>query len=114
MPDYSKMIGHEYEITIDRPLGSVHPKFDDIIYPVNYGYIERIKAGDGDDVDVYVLGSDKPIDKIRAKIIAIVHRTDDNEDKLVAAIDDKSYSATDIESAIKFQEKFFEHKLIRK
>lgn len=62
---FTYLIGSEFEITIDRPLGSAHPNFPDHIYPVNYGFIKGIKAGDGDDVDVFVLGIDKPVKSIK-------------------------------------------------
>lgn len=112
MNEYKHMLGKEFEITIDRPLGSAHPKFPDHIYPINYGYIEGIKAGDGDDIDVFVLEPDKPVESIKATIIAIIHRTDDNEDKLVASAGNNRYSEKEIEEAVHFQEKYFNHDLI--
>ncbi|MFA7243760.1 MAG: inorganic diphosphatase [Patescibacteria group bacterium] len=111
--DYKKFLGREYNVTIDRPLGSAHPKYPDHIYPINYGYIEGIKAGDGDDIDVFVLGEDKPVESVQVKIIAIIHRTDDNEDKLVGAANDGDYFDEEIEKAVEFQEKYFKHELIR-
>lgn len=115
MPEnqYKNLIGKKFEVIIDRPLGSAHPKFADFFYPVNYGYIEGIKAGDGDDIDVFVLGANKPIEKAEVKIIAVIHRTNDDEDKLVGAINDKNYSDEEIESAVEFQESYFKHELIR-
>ncbi|MBQ9299025.1 MAG: hypothetical protein IJ214_00790 [Clostridia bacterium] len=36
-------------VVIDRPLGSRHPEHPDLVYPVNYGYIPGLPAGDGED-----------------------------------------------------------------
>ena len=114
MPNqYSDMIGKIYKVAIDRPIGSVHPKHKTITYGVNYGYIEGIIAGDGEELDVYVLGPDQPAKEITAKIIAIVNRLNDNEDKLVATTLDREYSNEEIKNAIEFQEKYYETKLIR-
>jgi inorganic pyrophosphatase len=113
MNKFSKLLGKEFEIIIDRQIGSEHPKFKNWLYPINYGYIENIKAGDGDDVDVFVIDLDKPVKSCRAKIIAIIHRTDDKEDKLVGITKDREYSDEEIEKKIEFQEKFFKHELIR-
>lgn len=40
-------------IVIDRPKGSVHPKFRAAIYPVDYGYLEGTSGGDGEGIDVW-------------------------------------------------------------
>lgn len=44
----------ENPITIDRPKGSAHPRFPDMIYPLDYGYLEGTFASDGDGIDVWV------------------------------------------------------------
>ena len=94
-------------VTVDRPLGSKHPDYD-MIYPVNYGYVEGIFAGDGEEQDVYILGIDEPVEKFTGKLIAIVHRLNDNEDKWVAAPSDMNFSKEEIEKSIHFQEQYFE------
>lgn len=75
------MIGDIVTVTVDRPLGSHHPKYKDMYYPINYGYIEGVIAPDGEEQDAYILGVDKPIERFTGKIIAIVHRYDDIEEK---------------------------------
>lgn len=112
MLDYKSFLGNEYEIIIDRPAGSFHPKHDDIFYPINYGYLEGVFAEDGEEVDVYVLGTDKPLAKCRAKIIAYSNRLDDDENKLVGSIDDKEYTDTEIAGLIHFQEKFYKTEIV--
>ena len=74
-------LGKTVRIGIDRPIGYVHKK--DIIYPINYGYIPGVLGGDGEEMDVYLLGVGVPVKEFDAHIIAIVHRENDVEDKLV-------------------------------
>ena len=101
------------EVKIDRPLGSKHPKHG-FIYPVNYGYIPGTVSGDGEELDCYVLGVFEPIEKFRGKCIAIIHRTNDNDDKLVVVPEEVNYSDDAIEALVEFQEKYFEHVIIRR
>ena len=78
--------GKTVHIGIDRPIGYVHQKETyALTYPINYGYIPGVLGGDGEEMDVYLLGVDIPVEEFDAHIIAIVHREDDVEDKLVAA-----------------------------
>ncbi len=103
-------IGKNIHIKFDRPLGSKHPKFDDI-YPINYGFVPGATAGDGDDIDVYYLSSDKPLKEIDGYCIGYVHRFDDNEDKLIAT-NGENFSIEEIEKKLDFQEKWFKHEII--
>ena len=107
-----KFLGKEVEVTIDRPLGSRHPKYD-FIYESNYGYIKGIKSSDGEDLDAYYLGTDKPIEKIYGVARAIIHRLDDDDDKIVVMPKNITLSDDEIEKFVLFQEKFFKHKIIR-
>lgn len=52
------------EIVIDRPKGSVHPRFPDFIYKVNYGYLKDTASMDGTGIDIWVGSGDKKIDAI--------------------------------------------------
>lgn len=101
-------LGKTVDIEIDRPIGTVHPKHDDIIYPINYGYIPGVLGGDGEELDVYVLGASEPLNKCSVRIVGIVHRRNDVEDKLVGAVNDMTYSAEEIASAVRFQEQFYD------
>ena len=107
------MLGKIVTVKIDRPLGSSHPSHPDIIYPVNYGYVEGIFAGDGEEQDAYVMGVDKPIETFNGKVIAIVHRKNDVEDKWVVAPDDLTFTADEIRAATYFQEKYFDIEIIQ-
>ena len=102
------MIGATVTVTVDRPLGSYHPEHKDMYYPVNYGYIKGIIAPDGEEQDAYILGVDKPVSKFTGKVIAIVHRYNDVEEKWVVAPEGKVFSAEEIKEQIAFQEQYFQ------
>lgn len=104
-------LGKTVQVTVDRPLGSYHPEYPDMQYPVNYGYIAGTIGGDGEAQDVYLLGVDEPVAQYTAKVIAIVHRRDDKEDKLVAAPDGMLFELWQIREAIAFQEQYFYTKI---
>lgn len=105
-------LGQIVKIKMDRPFGSTHPKHG-FIYPVNYGYVPNTISGDEEELDAYLLGVFKPVDEFEGKVIAIIHRTNDNDDKLVVAPADKNYSDDAIEALTEFQEQYFEHEIIR-
>ncbi|MBQ8381234.1 MAG: inorganic pyrophosphatase [Clostridia bacterium] len=106
------MIGNIVKVIIDRPLGSHHPNYKDIIYSVNYGYIPSIIAEDGEEQDAYILGVDYPIKEFIGKVIAIIHRLDDVEDKLVVAPRGLSFTKDEILDKVAFQEHFFKTEII--
>lgn len=106
------MIGDIVTVTVDRPLGSYHPKYKDMYYPVNYGYIEGIIAPDSEEQDAYILGIDKPIDQFTGIIIAVVHRYDDSEEKWVVCPTDSSFNKEEIMEQIRFQEQYFRSEII--
>ena len=106
------MLDKKVTVYIDRPIGSHHPKYNDMIYSVNYGYIKDIIAPDKEYQDAYVLGINEPIKKCEGTVIAIVNRINDIEDKIIVSIDDKRYTKEEIESQIYFQEKYFKHNIL--
>ncbi len=105
-------IGKTLKVEIDRPFGSKHPKHG-FIYPVNYGFIPNTVSGDGEEIDAYVLGVFEPIKEFDGVCIAIIHRTNDDDDKLVVVPEEKEYSDDQIDALIEFQERYFEHIIIR-
>ncbi|MBQ6718106.1 MAG: GrpB family protein [Clostridia bacterium] len=101
-------LGKTVDMKIDRPIGYVHQKENySLTYPINYGYIEGVLGGDGEELDVYLLGVDKPVSEYRAKVIGIVHRENDVEDKLIAAPESIIFNQAEIAEAIHFQEKYY-------
>ena len=105
-------IGKKVDIKIDRPLGSKHPKHD-FIYEVNYGYVPNTISGDGEELDAYVLGVDVPLQEFEGKCIAVIHRTNDDDDKLIIVPEEKEFSDEEIRNLTNFQEKYFESEIIR-
>ena len=102
-------LGKTVDIIIDRPIGYVHKKKNyTLTYPINYGYIPDVLGGDGEELDVYLLGVKFPEDKYRAKIIGIVQRKNDIEDKLIAAPENMIFNQAQIADAIHFQEQYYD------
>ena len=106
------MIGQIVKVIVDRPLGSYHPEYKDLYYPINYGFIEGIIAPDGEEQDAYILGVDKPVSEFTGRIIAIIQRFNDIEEKWVVAPEDAAFSKEEIAAQVKFQEQFFEYELL--
>ncbi len=102
------MIGRTVTVTVDRPLGSFHPKHHDLYYPINYGYIAGIMAPDGEEQDAYILGVDIPVNTFTGKVIAIIHRNDDVENKWVVAPDGFNFTMEMIAASTRFQEQYFD------
>lgn len=110
--DSKEYIGKIVNIKMDRPLGSKHPKHG-FIYPVNYGFVPNTISGDGEELDCYLLGVFEPVEEYQGRCIAIIHRINDNDDKLVIAPVGKDYTNDAIDALVEFQERFFEHEIIR-
>lgn len=107
----NSVIGKTVTVTVDRPLGSYHPEHKEIYYPINYGYVEGVMAPDGEEQDAYILGVNEPIDNFTGRVIAIVHRNDDVEEKWVVAPKDMTFTKEEIMELIHFQEQYFDSKV---
>ncbi len=103
----------EVVVKIDRQLGSRHPKHG-FMYMLNYGFISNTISGDGEELDAYLVGEFEPVEESKGKVIALIHRTNDDDDKLVVSKDGKEYSDEAIKAMTEFQEQFFESIIIRK
>ena len=101
------MIGTVVKVVVDRPLGSYHPEHKDMFYPINYGHVEGIIAPDGEEQDAYIIGVNKPVKEFTGKVIAIIHRYDDVEEKWVVASEGTGYTAKQIKEIVLFTEKYF-------
>ena len=111
--DYPSIIGKIVCGKIDRPLGSRHPRHPEMVYPINYGYVENVYAEDGAEQDVYLLGIQYPVEKFKGRVIAVYRRFDDIEDKWIVSSDDRDFSDEEILEQIQFQEQYFHGKLLR-
>jgi inorganic pyrophosphatase len=107
---------HEYlnkkvKVFVDRPLASKHPNHE-IYYPLNYGYIPDTVSGDGEEIDAYIIGEFQPLQEFEGVVVAIVHRKNDIEGKLVVSKSLNKYSKEQIQALIEFQERFFDSEVI--
>ena len=106
------MLGEIVKVTVDRPMGSYHPEYKDMYYPINYGYIEGIIAPDGEEQDVYILGVNEAVSEFTGKVIAVIHRLDDVEDKWVAAPEGAAFTEEEIKALTYFQEQYYKSEII--
>lgn len=105
-------LGQKVRVVIERPIGSHHPEHG-FIYEVNYGYLPGVPAPDGEELDAYVLGVEVPIEECRGRVVAIVHRRDDVEDKLVVSLGG-TWDSHSIARAIDFQERYSDAEVVMK
>ena len=105
-------LGKPVTITIDRPLGSHHPRYG-YVYPINYGFVPGTLSPDGVELDAYVLGVFEPLEQFEGRCIAVLRRTHDDDDKLIVAVPGQLYTDEEIRGATMFQEQFFESTLMR-
>ncbi len=105
-------LGKEVTVKIDRQLGSRHPKHG-FMYMLNYGFIPNTISGDGEELDAYLVGEFEPVSSSKGIVIAIIHRINDDDDKLIVSKDGKDYSDDAIRALTEFQEKYFESIIIR-
>ncbi len=110
-PDYSNIIGKTVSGKVDRPSGSHHPGHREMIYPINYGYVEGVMATDGFEQDVYIFGTDEPLNEFKGKVIKVFHRFNDTKDKWIVSLDGADIAEDRILGDIAFQEQFFYGKL---
>ena len=96
-------------VEIDRPIGYDH---NGIIYELNYGYTKRLVSPDGDYLDAYIIDDDFYSSSYFCEVIAIVHRKNDIEDKLIVGKKGQTISKEDLLKKINFQEKYFDIELI--
>lgn len=105
-------LGKTVNVQMDRPLGSRHPKHG-FTYTVNYGFIPGTISGDGEELDAYVLNVDTPLKTFTGTCAAIIHRTNDDDDKLVVVPSNTTITNAEIERQTAFQEQWFKHEIIR-
>jgi len=108
----ARFLGAPLEVHIDRPLGSRHPQHG-FVYPVNYGYLPGEIAPDGEPLDAYVLGVAEPVVTFHGDCIAVIHRLDDDDDKLVVVPTGQSFTDEEIRTATHFQERYFHSVVLR-
>ena len=109
--DSREYIGKIVNVVIDRPIHSLHPKYG-FEYLLNYGYIPNTISGDGEPLDAYIIGEDNPVEKYTGKVIAVIKRLEEDDDKLIVT-DGKDYTDEEILKFVNFQEKWKKHVILR-
>lgn len=112
MDNAKNFIGKKVNVLIERQLGSKHPNWG-FIYLTNYGYIPNTVSGDGEELDAYILGTFDPLENFEGICIAVIHRLDEEDDKLIVVPEGKNYTDEQIDCLTEFQERFFKHIIIR-
>lgn len=112
MKSVTDFLGKSVAVMIDRAMGSAHPRHG-FLYPINYGFVPGVMAADGHEQDAYVLGIFEPVSHFEGRCIAIIHRTNDDDDKLIVVSEGKEYSDEQIRALTEFQERFFESVILR-
>jgi inorganic pyrophosphatase len=82
--DYWLALDHLVErsqMIVDRPAGSSHPRYQDVIYPLDYGYLQDTQGGDGHGIDVW-LGTDS-IRRVTGMIATVDLHKRDAEQKIL-------------------------------
>jgi len=100
------LIGSTVEVTVDRPLNSSHPKFD-YKYPLNYGFVKGLISGDREDLDAYIIGEEKPLKDFVGVVRAVIHRLDDDDNKIIVTRADCEIDFDLIKKMVWFQEQYF-------
>ena len=112
-PNLTLYLGQRVRVSVDRPLGSVHPRWPTLVYPVNYGELPGTLGGDGHPIDAYLLGWNVPLMKAKGTVTAVIVREDDAEDKLVVTSHGNVWTDEEIMKAVWFQEQYFRVRLVR-
>lgn len=97
-------LGKRVHVEVDRPIGYCHKG---MVYPVNYGFIPGVIAGDGEEQDAYILGVAEPLKAFDGVVVGAVRRHNDCEDKLIVAPEGMVFHQGQIAEAVHFQEQYF-------
>ncbi len=103
-------LGKKVKIIVDQPFGTY---YKNALYTSNYGYVPKTLAPDGMELDAYFLGPKVPLKEVEGICIAIIHRLDDDDDKLILIEDGKELTDEEIENEVNFREKYFRHIIVR-
>jgi inorganic pyrophosphatase len=107
-----RFLGLVVTVHMDRPMGSRHPRYG-FVYPVNYGYVPGVPAPDGGNLDAYVLGVDEPLEQFTGVCVAVLHRLDDDDEKLIVVPRGTALSDQEIRAQTRFVEQYFKSELLR-
>lgn len=100
-------------LVFDQPVGSSYEPHGIKSYPINYGYVPGVMAPDGDELDAYLLNVKEPLQEVEGVCIAVVHRLEDDDDKLVVVPEGVMLTDKEIMKQVYFQEHLYKSVIIR-
>lgn len=109
---FQYFIGKIVKIKIDRAMGTKHPN-NHFYYPINYGFVPGVISGDGEELDAYLLGVFHPVEEFEGEVIAMIHRIDEDDDKLIVVPKGKTYTDEQIRAVTEFQEEWHISEILR-
>ena len=90
------------QVIIDRPRGQPHPRYPELIYPLDYGYLADTAAGDGEGIDVWI---GTPGSRTLTGILCTFDKVKlDAEVKLLAGC-----NPADVETIVHFNDRFMRY-----
>jgi inorganic pyrophosphatase len=107
-------LGKKVKLEFDQPVGSSYAPHAIDSYPINYGYVPGVPAPDGDDLDAYLLNVFVPLQSGEGICITIIHRLDDDDDKLVVVPEGTELTDEEICTQTQFQERLYKSVIVRK
>ncbi len=106
-------LGKKVHLKFDQPVGSSYKPHNIDSYPINYGYVPGVPAPDGDDLDAYLLNVFEPLKDADGVCIAIIHRINDDDDKLIVVPEGAQLTDEEILKQVSFQEHLYEGVVVR-
>ena len=102
-------MGKRVHVVVDRPIGHIHKS---MVYPINYGYIPGLIAGDGEEQDAYIIGVSQPVKEFEGIVVGAIIRKNDCEDKFVVAPAGAVFHQGQIAELVHFQEQYFDIRIL--
>ena len=69
-------------------------------------------APDGEEQDAYILGVRQAVETFTGRVIAVIRRQDDVEEKWVVVPEGVSFSKEEIRAQVAFQERYFQYEIM--
>ena len=106
-------LGKKVKLKFDQPVGSSYAPHKIDSYPINYGYVPGTLAPDGEELDAYLLNVFEPLDEFEGVCIAIIHRLEDDDDKLIVVPEGIKLADEEIINQVRFQEHLYKGVIVR-
>ena len=102
-------MGKAVHVVVDRPIGHIHKG---MVYPINYGHIPGLIAGDEEEQDAYIIGVSEPVKEFEGIVVGAIIRKNDCEDKFVVAPAGAVFHQGQIAELVHFQEQYFDTRIL--